>query len=389
MNKAYRQQVELLLKTIIYNKNMTKNKSSYSPLNHKLAIILTLSFSLLFAVFKFIADSVFDVGNENPFEVSQSAANYFVVVRFATSIFTLYLLYECCFWIFRKGWKNRIKYPVAFIGTVTVALLVGFIFSKAILHFFQTAPESFHHRVVTSGLKKDAAMSIVVFLSTLFISIFFRHQRALLENQRLVAENTRNRYEALKNQLNPHFLFNTLNTLDGLMDLDIDKAHSYLQNLSSSFRYTIQNKEITILKDELNFVESYTYLMKIRYGDDLSIQYDVDEKYSDFHIMPITLQLLIENAIKHNIINDDEPLTIHIETTENDTIKVSNAIQPKINAELGEGIGLANLVERYKLLFDKEVVITQNGVFSVEIPLIEQINNASASLSDRIKYQHK
>jgi LytS/YehU family sensor histidine kinase len=86
--------------------------------------------------------------------------------------------------------------------------------------------------------------------------------------------------------------------------------------------------------------------------------------------MPISLQLLMENAIKHNVINSKNPLTIFIETTENDAIKVSNTIQPKINAEASGGIGLTNLVERYKLLFDKEVMITQNGVFEVEIPLI-------------------
>jgi LytS/YehU family sensor histidine kinase len=208
---------------------------------------------------------------------------------------------------------------------------------------------------------------------TQFISTLIRHRQVLLENQQLIAENMRNRYEALKNQLNPHFLFNTLNTLDGLIGFDDEKAHNYLQNLSSSFRYTIQNKEITTLKEELDFVKSYTYLMKIRYGENLTIQYAVDEKYNNFQIMPISLQLLIENAIKHNVINDKHPLTIFVETTENDSIKVSNTIQPKINAEAGEGVGLANLVERYNLLFGKDVVITQNGVWGVEIPLIGEI----------------
>jgi LytS/YehU family sensor histidine kinase len=117
--------------------------------------------------------------------------------------------------------------------------------------------------------------------------------------------------------------------------------------------------------------------MKIRYGDNLIIRYAVDEKYGGFHIMPVTLQLLIENAIKHNVINDEEPLTIHVETTTENTIKVSNAIQPKMNAETGEGIGLANLVERYNLLFKKEVFIAKNETFAVEIPLIEQINDNS------------
>jgi LytS/YehU family sensor histidine kinase len=218
---------------------------------------------------------------------------------------------------------------------------------------------------------KDLVAAVIVFLSTLTLTSLIRSHQTLLENQQLVAENIRNRYEALKNQLNPHFLFNSLNTLDGLIGFDDEKAHNYLQNLSSSFRYTIQNKEIITLIEELQFVESYCYLMKIRYGDNLTIQYAVNEKYNEYFIMPVSLQLLIENAIKHNVINDKHPLTIGIETTENDTIKVSNAIQPKINDDVGEGIGLVNLMERYRLLFGMDVIITKNETFGVEIPLIE------------------
>jgi LytS/YehU family sensor histidine kinase len=216
----------------------------------------------------------------------------------------------------------------------------------------------------------------IALITTLMLHITRQKEIEQTEKQNLITENIRSRYEALKNQLNPHFLFNTLNTLDGLIGFDDEKAHNYLQNLSSSFRYTIQNKEIITLKEELKFVESYVYLMKIRYGDDLSVQYAIDEKYSDFCIMPITLQLLIENAIKHNVINDEQPLKIHIETTGKESVVVSNAIQPKISPEAGEGIGLANLIERYNLLFGKEVTITQNGVFAVEIPLIKTVANS-------------
>jgi LytS/YehU family sensor histidine kinase len=283
------------------------------------------------------------------------------------------LFFEYCFWVFRKNWETRKKISIAFCGSFGLAILISFVLQIA-LQFIQIVPDNLHNNFIASSLMKNLVTAFIVYLVTQFVSTAIRNQQISLENQRLLAENMRNRYEALKSQLNPHFLFNTLNTLDGLIGFDDEKAHSYLQNLSSSFRYTIQNKEITTLKEELNFVESYLYLMKIRYGDNLSIQYAVNEKYNNFYIMPITLQLLIENAIKHNVINDKHPLTIFIETTENDTIKVNNTIQPKIDAEAGEGIGLANLIERYNLLFGKEVVITQNGVFGVEIPLIEQIN---------------
>jgi hypothetical protein len=301
------------------------------------------------------------------------------IVQYIANLVVLFLLYEFCFWIFRKKWKSSGKrHFVALFGAIGMTIMISPVFSNITLCLFQPVSmdnDLLLNRFVVLNLIKDLALSFMVYLSTLSIVSVIHSQQMLLENQRLLAENMRNRYEALKNQLSPHFLFNTLNTLDGLIGFDDEKAHNYLQNLSSSFRYTIQNKEITTLKEELNFVETYAYLMKIRYGDNLSIQYAVNEKYNDFLIMPISLQLLIENAVKHNVINDKYPLTIHIETTESNTIKISNTIQPKINAETGEGIGLANLVERYNLLFGKEILITQNGVFGIEIPLIEQIND--------------
>jgi LytS/YehU family sensor histidine kinase len=214
-------------------------------------------------------------------------------------------------------------------------------------------------------------------------------QQTLLENERLIADNIRIRYEVLKNQVDPHFLFNSLNTLDGLIGMDTDKAHEYVQHLSQVFRYAISNKEIMYLKEELNFTESYAHLMKIRYGENFQIQYDIDEKYKTWYIMPISLQLLVENAVKHNVISTKYPLVLTIETTSNDTIRVRNAIQLKKEAEQGEGIGLANLRERYELLFQKEVSITMTDVFCVEIPLIKELedtkmkNNRDESSNNR------
>ena len=339
-------------------------------LNHKSALKLSLTLSLLLVFFMFIG--LLFSGKDN--HLGQ-ASIFNAIVQYILSLCVLFLLYEFCFWVFRQNWNRSGKrHFVAFFGIIAVATLISPIFSKIALFIFQPVENDLLiNRFIVLNLIKDLVLSSIVYLSTLSVVMVIHSQQALVEHQQLIAENIRNRYEALKNQLNPHFLFNSLNTLDGLIGFDDEKAHSYLQNLSSSFRYTIQNKEITTLEDELHFVESFAGLMKIRYGNNLNIQYAVNEKYNLYQIMPISLQLLIENAIKHNVINDINPLTIHIETTKNDTIKVSNSIQPKINAEAGEGIGLANLVERYRLLFGMEVVITQNGVFSVEIPLINKL----------------
>ena len=349
---------------------MIENKHSNLSLNHKSAFRLSLIISLLLVFFMLIG-FIFSKKDNHLSNVSIFNA----IVQYITNIIVLFVLYEFCFWVFRKKWKRHKRHFVALFGTIGLTILISPVFSNIALLIIQpiAGDELLLDRVVVLNIIKDLVLSFIVYLSTLSVVTVIHGQQTLLENQRLLAENIRNRYEALKNQLNPHFLFNSLNALDGLISLDEGKAHNYVQSLSSMFRYTIQNKEITTLKEELNFVESYAYLMKIRYGDNLNIQYAVDKKYNRYYIMPVSLQLLMENAIKHNVINDKYHLTIHIETTANNTIKVSNAIQPKINTEAGEGIGLANLVERYHLLFGMEVVITKNGVFTVEIPLIDKL----------------
>ena len=179
-------------------------------------------------------------------------------------------------------------------------------------------------------------------------------------------------YEALKNQVNPHFLFNSLNTLNSLIKIDADKAQNYVQQLSSVFRYTLQNQEIITLKEEMDFTQSYCQLMQIRYGENLKFVQQIDEKYYSYKIMPLSLQILVENAIKHNVVSNKHPLTIIIKTTVDDNIIVSNPIQPKIKPEQGNGIGLVNLSERYRLMWKKEISIDKkNDMFEVTIPLIQ------------------
>ena len=348
---------------------MIQHKHPDLSLNHKSALKLSIVISLLLVFFMFIG-LVFS-GKDILLFTQRTVLN--VITQYVASVFVLFSLYEFTFWVFRKEWKRQKIHLVALFGSIAMVIFISPVFSKIAFPLFHSIEADLQNRIIVLNLIKDLVLSLIVYLSTLSFVVVIHNQQTLLENQRLLAENILNRYEALKNQLNPHFLFNSLNTLDGLIGYDDEKAHNYLQSLSSSFRYTIQNKKVTTLIEELQFVESYTYLMKIRYGDNLNIQYAVNEKYNLYFIMPVSLQLLIENAIKHNVINDKYPLTIHIETTENDAVKIYNTIQPKIDADEGEGIGLSNLAERYRLLFGMEVVISKNGVFTVEIPLIKEL----------------
>lgn len=339
-----------------------KNRA-YHPFTNKTALILSLIIGNILNAIMFL-------------EYIQSkdidpAARIRITYTFITNIVVLYLLYIFCF----KAVQHKINKAKEFWyfigGSLVITVLLSLALSKC---YFLIEPndQALLNQYYTTNLIKNLIILIIAQLSTFLLYSVSERQQALLENEKLIAENIRIRYEVLKSQVDPHFLFNSLNTLNGLIAINTDKAQEFVQNLSLVFRYTVGNKEIMHLDEELDFTESYASLMKIRYGDNLQIQYNIEEKYLTHCIMPISLQLLVENAIKHNVISNKHPLIITIETTPSDTVRVLNNIQPKQKAEPGTGIGLANITERYKLLFQKEVYITQTDVFCVEIPLINQ-----------------
>jgi LytS/YehU family sensor histidine kinase len=214
-------------------------------------------------------------------------------------------------------------------------------------------------------------VALVVILSSLLIHISQKQQKTSLENEALHTEYMRSRYEALKNQVDPHFLFNSLNTLNSLIKIDADKAQEYVQQLSYVFRYTLQNAEVISLNEELKFTKAYCHLMKIRYGNNLNFEYNIDENLYDYLIIPLSLQTLVENAIKHNVVSNKQPLKVKIEGI-GESVKVSNPIRLKKEVESGERIGLVNLAERYKLMWKKEIIaVKTDDTFEVTVPLMK------------------
>lgn len=302
-----------------------------------------------------------------------------LLYEFITDVILFYLLYLFNFKLIQQHWNRILKFWGAIIISIAIAVTMSLIFTESAIRLFPDTPIPVNFQI-TANIIKDLIVVLIVLLTTILYSSVYQRQEALLENEKLIVENIRIRYEVLKNQVDPHFLFNSLNTLDGLIGVDDEKAHDFVENISSVFRYAINNKEIMHLDEELDFTESYANLMKIRYGDNFQINYNIGDKYRKYYIMPISLQLLVENAIKHNVISNRHSLIITIETTANNSIRVSNPIQLKTDDEPGTGIGLENLTERYKLLFQKDVLITRTDVFSVEIPLIEQLEPVKPNL---------
>ena len=306
-------------------------------------------------------------------EVEWFAYVKFFLWHLVCNLFLYYLLFRFNFKIIRSRYKAERLPWSATIGTILICLLVSPILSQ--LQWWAIGMEKgvVEDNFVFFNLVKDFTLGIIVILVTRNMYANLKREQTIIQNQRLIEENIRTRFDALKNQLDPHFLFNSLNTLNGLIGQDDDKAHEYVDNLSSVFRYTLQNKHILPLDEEIAFVESYTTLLKIRYGENLDVQYEVAGKYRNYAILPVSLQLLVENAVKHNVISNKCPLQIRIATTEQDSIVVSNRVNPKRTDSDGSGVGLANLAERYFILFRKTIGITEtDGVFSVEIPLMKE-----------------
>lgn len=219
---------------------------------------------------------------------------------------------------------------------------------------------------------RDFIITCLVTGSCYMIHLIRKSRQVLLENQQLRTENVINQYEALKNQLNPHMLFNSLNTLQSLIRETPLRAQDYLQELSRVLRYTLQENECqtVTLREEMQFVRAYIFLLKMRYEDNLLFDIQTDPELDTCLLPPMSVQLLTENAVKHNEISNRHPLTIRIRTVDHSLI-VSNPIQPKLTVSGGTRIGLSNLAKRYALLFRKEIVIREeNDLFVVSIPLI-------------------
>ncbi|WP_281676562.1 sensor histidine kinase [Porphyromonas endodontalis] len=232
-----------------------------------------------------------------------------------------------------------------------------------------------YHTYATVQYAKDLVILVVTFLFTMTIYLMKQNHLAVVGMQKLDFENLQNRYTALKNQTDPHFLFNCLNTLNGLIGRDDRRAQEYVQELAMVFRHTMRDKVVVRLSEELEFVKSYLYLMCIRYFDGLKVVWHIDDKYLDYYVIPSGLQILVENAIKHNITSAKIPLTISISTKE-DKIVVENKLQLREQSTSSStGVGLDNLMEQYRLVFGKDIdIISKDGQFSVSLPLIKSLD---------------
>lgn len=223
----------------------------------------------------------------------------------------------------------------------------------------------------------DVIISIIItFLITFFLfakNFLSNWRQSALDAERMKKEQMASQYESLKNQVNPHFLFNSLNALTNLVYDDQDKAADFIRKLSKVYRYVLdtQSQEVIKLETELSFVHSYLFLQKTRFDDKLIVNIDLDD-HKQLYLPPISLQMLLENAIKHNTIAEEEPLTIDIYVEEDNVLVVKNNLQKKnIPHEEASGMGLSNIKARFEFLSKRPVEIIESETeFIVKLPLL-------------------
>lgn len=215
----------------------------------------------------------------------------------------------------------------------------------------------------------------VIFITHVYETVFLIKQREhdLVNFEKLQRAKAESELEALKNQIDPHFMFNSLNTLSYLIETDKIKALEFNESLSDVYRYILmnKNKELVQLGEELTFLNNYYSLLKLRFGNSINFQNEISNNSDDFLIPPISLQILLENAVKHNKFDAKEPLNINMMITESSLIFI-NEIRKKILRRESSKIGLINLHERYKLITNKDIEIIKDEInFTVKLPLLK------------------
>lgn len=268
--------------------------------------------------------------------------------------------------------------PVSrFIFDVLVVITYTFIVSFCLATIFTIFVWDYFtfENVGWSDILRSTKLPIYISLGiTLFMtgrSFLLEWRSAAIQAEQMKSERLKWQYQSLKDQLNPHFLFNSLNVLSNLVYENADQANAFIEKLASIYRYVldVQYEELVSLQKEVDFAQNYLQLQELRFGAKLSYAIEVEENL-ELNLPPLTLQLLLENAVKHNAATKTNPLKIKIRKTGN-CLTVTNSFHPRSTTSGKSGIGLTNIKERYAFLTDREVKITPSEEsFEVSVPLL-------------------
>jgi LytS/YehU family sensor histidine kinase len=257
------------------------------------------------------------------------------------------------------------------INALVTALMISFIFwlYDALNILGYTFEKANWIRCLIAGF-----ISTLINMSLYETVGFFQWTKASeLQAEQLRKEQLQSQFDSLKEQVNPHFLFNSLNSLSSLIATDPNKAEQFVEEMSTVYRYLLRSNEeqLTTLQKEVEFIESYNLLLKTRFGNGFQPTTRIEEKMKEYLLPPMTLQMLVENAVKHNIVDPDTPLRVELYTQDGKLI-VRNNLQRKNKSVVSNKIGLSNIISKYRLLNCPDIEIEETaGEFTVVLPLIK------------------
>lgn len=316
----------------------------------------------------------------NPYERTYNSWRFYSIPDFALE-FSFSVAYSTL--LFETGiqltallnkwypWGNRIKsrFGIQFLLHITVIYIILNLFFKFKFPAHFDYDELLVRQTVIIGIIFSILIT-AVFAAEYF---FYKWNDANLKSLEMAQHTTQAQLEALKLQLDPHFLFNNLSIVTALIEDQPATAVSYIAKLSSIYRYMLTNRMQNVIPvtEELEFIKAYLFLYKIRYGEGIKVNIEENKRAFRLGLPPLTLQLLIENAIKHNVFSTESPLNIHIYFPDEKSMVIENNKMPKMMKEPGANMGLKNIRERYQLMNQKTpVILDDDHFFKVEISLI-------------------
>lgn len=272
--------------------------------------------------------------------------------------------------------RNNTKLRIALMAVSVVSIVVGVKLVVALATSLLPAEQTLVNGTQEASQAYDIIISLILCVMTVAIYesmwYFARFRDAALAQEQLAKRQMQSQLTSLRDQVNPHFLFNSLNTLASIIPEAPDKATRFVQRLSAVYRRVLEHGEASTvtLGEELDALDDYLFLMHVRFEDKLRVDIQVDPAMRALHVVPLSLQMLVENAIKHNIVSQERPLHIRIEAAPT-YVRVTNTLQLRIVKETSTGIGLTNIRERYRLLGAAPIEVAETATaYTVELPLL-------------------
>lgn len=329
--------------------------------NKKYGVLIMMGLFSFLALFLYLINIL---TSEGPFQFAVFAESY--AISFPYMILLAWVDYKLVVFINHSNWLARHLLIRIVFESITLSLLATAFVALGNWVFYY---HNFYDYLVSKNFCESMIGGILINIFTVTVIEFFVQNK---RNEKLQQENAQMQYRQLKSQINPHFLFNSLNVLVSLINKDSERAINYTKKLSDVYRYVLTHdlEDIVSVGKELDFIRNYIEILQIRFGDGLVFVFDVNENDIKRCIPPMALQVLVENAVKHNALSSSNPLTINI-SSDNQNLIVSNNIIPRMRVEKNMGIGLENLMKKYYIVASKTVTVENNKKeFTVKLPLL-------------------